>query len=241
MEPDIAKILSYEIRKELADKYFGFRKLIEEDKQALEEQVRFQAITIEQKICLDLVRIYMLLKDKKLIDAFLAMTGLDEDIYYDPYIVESTTIRQRVFKGVKARGFTQAGRYVNLVLDSYERLFDHVEKYQEKFGELLESQETIEEEIKLFYQKHDLGNIMGFLRSLDYGESAQSGLGTGGGIGSTEALEEKMRVEPPQPISQILPIIPPLMPLHRIRKPLKKLAKQAYKLQKEEPLATADA
>ena len=234
MEPDIAKILSYEIRKELADRYFGFRKLIEEDKQALGDQVRRYTITIEQQICLDLVRIYILLKDKILIDAFLEITGLDEEIYYDPYIVESPTIRQRVFQEIKARGFTQSSRFVNLLLDSYSSLVDHVERYGDKFWELLESQETIEEEIKLFYQKHDLGNIMGFLRSMETGSSASSVMDTGVGVGSSKELEKKMRLEPPQPISQLLPIIPPLVPLQRIKKPLKRLAKQAYRLQKQE-------
>lgn len=234
MEPDIAKILSYEIRKELADRYFGFRKLIEEDKQALGDQVRQYTVTIEQQICLDLVRIYILLKDKKLIDTFLEITGLDEGIYYDPYIVESPTIRQRVFQGIKARGFTKGSRFVNLLLDSYASLVDHVEKYRKKFGELLESQETIEEEIKLFYQKHDLGNIMGFLRSMDAGDSAPSVMDTGVGVGSSKELEKKMRLEPPQPISQVLPIIPPLVPAHLIKKPLKRLAKQAFRSQKEE-------
>ncbi len=234
MEQDIAKILSYEIRKELADRYFGFRKLIEEDKQALDEQVRFQTITIEQQICLDLVRIYILLKDKELIDKFLDLTGLAEDMYYDQYVIESPTIRQRVFATVKARGLTKAGRFVNLVLDSYDRLVAHVEKYREKFGELLESQETIEEEIRLFYQKNDLGNIMGFLRSLDTAGIDKASLEAGGGLSSTEELEKKLRVEPPRPIGQLLPLIPPLVPLRQIRKKLKNLAKQAYKLQKQE-------
>ena len=35
MEHDIAKVLSYEIKKELADRYFGFRKIIEDDKEDL--------------------------------------------------------------------------------------------------------------------------------------------------------------------------------------------------------------
>lgn len=235
MEQDIAKILSYEIRKELADRYFGFRKVIEEDKQALDEQVRFQTITIEQQICLDLVRIYILLKDKELIDKFLSLVGLAEDMYYDQYVVESPTIRQRVFETVKVRGFTKAGRFVNLILDSYDSLVTHVENYRDKFGELQQSQETIEEEIKLFYQKNDLGNIMGFLRSLDSSEADKSSIGAGGGLCNIDELEKKMRVEPPQPICQLLPLIPPLVPLRQIRKKLKNLAKQAYKIQKQEP------
>lgn len=233
MEPDISKFLSYEIKKELADRYFGFRKLIEEDKQSLDKRIRLYTATIEQRICLDLVRIYILLKDKELIDVFLDLTGLDEEIFYDPYVVDSPTIRQRVFKGVKARGFTRSGRFINLVLDSYAALNEHVERYRKKFGELLEDQETIEEEVKLFHQKHDIGNIMGFLRSLNFSASKYSSMDSDAGIGSSKELEEKMRLKPPMPLEQTMPIIPQLVPLSHIRKQLKKLAKQAYRLHEE--------
>ena len=85
MEPDISKVLSYEIKKELADRYFGFRKLIEEDKQAFHREVRHCALTLEQKIGLDLALLYILLHDEDLIQRFLERTGLEEKIFYDPY------------------------------------------------------------------------------------------------------------------------------------------------------------
>ena len=53
MDVDISKVLAYEIKKEIADRYFGFRKLIEEDKNALARLIHKQSITIEQKIVVD--------------------------------------------------------------------------------------------------------------------------------------------------------------------------------------------
>jgi len=229
MESDIAKVLSFEIKKELADRYFGFRKIIEEDKQELDSQVKRHSMTVEQKICMDLVRIYILLKDEAVIQDFLDLAGLEEKMYYDPYFLESPTIRKRVFAGVTVRGFTRKGRFIHLVLDSYATLVEHVIEYIESFGELLEKQETIAEEIKLFYQKNDLVNIMGFLRSLDAPVFDNSMLqADASGLGSAQSLEKKMRLEPPLPIEHILPIIPPLIPLRPIRKNLKKLAKRAF-------------
>jgi len=228
MEADIAKVLAYEIKKELADRYFGFRKLIEEDKSALDRSIRQYSITIEQKIGLDLSRIYILLGDEELIREFLDMTGLEEQFFYDPYILESPTIRKRVFEGVRVRGITRARRFRNLILDAYEALAGHIQEYREKFEEMLESEELIKEEIKLFYQKNDLGDIMGFLRGLDSSPSFGSGLDAGPGMVSPGRLEEKMRVEPPLPIEQVLPVIPPIMPPAKIRKKLKQLADQAF-------------
>lgn len=39
MTSDISNFLNYEIKKELADRYFGFRKLIEEDKALLAKDI----------------------------------------------------------------------------------------------------------------------------------------------------------------------------------------------------------
>lgn len=235
MEHDIAKVLAYEIKKELADRYFGFRRLIEEDKQALEQRIRQQTLTIEQQICLDLVRIYILLRDEAIIQEFCDLTGLRKAMFYDPYVVQSPTIRHRVFEGVRAGGLTMAARFRNLLLNSYETLVEHVSRYLERFGELLSERETIEEEIRLFYRQNDLSNIMTFLRGLD-NSSAVGGnsLEAGPGLGSAAALEEKLRVTPPLPIEKSLPIIPPLVPLRRIRRPLKQLADKAYQLRKQD-------
>jgi len=234
METDIAKVLAYEIKKELADRYFGFRKVIEENKEALDRQIREQTFTAEQQICLDLVRIYILLRDEDLIREFLSLAGLKEKIFFDPYLLESPTIRKRVFAGVRAHGFTMRARFKNLVLNSYETLVHHVAVYRERFGDLIEERETIEEEINLFYRKHDLGNIMTFLRTLDGNPSlGGSSLDGGLGVSSAGALEEKMRVHPPDPIEKSLPIVPPLLPLRRIRRPLKNLSYEAYRRRTE--------
>lgn len=226
MEQDIAEVLSYEIKKELADRYFGFRKQIEEDKECLCRDVRHCALTREQKIALDLARIYILLRDEDLIRQFLSLTGLKEEIYYDPYLVESSTIRKRVFEGVRPRGLTRRGRFINLVLDSYQTLEDHVEGYREQFGQLSDEIETIKEEIALFYRKNNLGSIMDLLRNLDSCSDATSGSLHQGC--AAESYEEKLRIEPPAPLEQQLPIIPPIAPFTQIRTPLKKLARQAY-------------
>jgi hypothetical protein len=158
----------------------------------------------------------------------MRLVGLDKKMFYDPYLLESPTIRKRVFEGVRAAGLTMGIRFRNLVLNSYETLVRHVTLYRERFVELEEERETIEEEIKLFYRKHDLGNIMNFLRSLD-DSPVLGGSHIGRGIGESQNWEKKLRVMPPLPIDKSLPIIPPLVPLRRIRRELKKIANEAYK------------
>lgn len=230
MESDITGFLSYEIKKELADRYFGFRKLIEEDKGSLEQDIRHSSQTIGNRIVIDLTRIYILLKEDSLILQFLEISGLGEKFFYDPYIPTSTTIRARVFKGVKAKGLTVSGRFKNLLMCLYEALAIDVEEYREKLAELIDSQETIEEEIKLFYKKNDISTIMGFLRSIDGDQTTLGSLEGGMTNGFSESLEKKMRVLPPAKVIEELPILPQLTPLPQIKKEIKKLAEQALQL-----------
>jgi hypothetical protein len=228
MEADISKAMTYEIKKEMADRYFGFRKLIDQDKQELERQIHLQTLTSEQKIVIDLARIYILLQQRSLIKRFLALAGLEEELFYDEYMVSSPTIRARVFAGIRASGLTRAGRFKNLLLGCYEMLVADVGQYREKFGELLDTREFINNEIQLFYRKNDLGSMLGFLRQLE----ALDERGLEGPIMARgdEDMAAKLKVEPAEAIEHRLPVIPPLVPTSQIRGELKGLADEALSL-----------
>ena len=230
MKTNFEDILAVELKREIAERYFGFRKMIEEDTLDLTEKIKFQLSILEKRISYELVRIYILLKDDRLIHEFMELTGWEEKLFYEPYITESETIRKKVFKGIKIRGLTQGGRFKNLVFDAYERLVEHVEHYRENREELETARETISEEIKLFYRKNDIGNIMGFLRSIDSNGGSEGSMGIKPDAGSKSTLENKMQIKEPPPIDSDLIDIPPLMPLPNISKELKKLVDKAFKL-----------
>jgi len=210
---DIDQMLSLEVKKEIADRYFGFRKLIEEDIQNYDDQVLSSIRRMEQKIGFDLVRLYILLKDGQLIHDFFQVAGLDERLFYDPYLTESPTIEKRVFAGRDVRGLTRNRRFRNMGLDTYEDLRRHINGYRKNLQQLRLEQETITEEIKLFDRKNDLGTIMGFLRGLGGTSTHKAGDMEGGLTPNTgESLEKKMKVHPPPPVADVLPDIPGIPP-----------------------------
>lgn len=237
MTPNFEDIMAVELKKEIAERYFGFRKMIEEDELDLMQKMKYQISILEKRISFELIRIYVLLKDEALIQHFMELTGWEERLFYDPYITESETIRKKVFKGIKVRGLTKGGRFKNLVFDSYERLVEHVEHYRGDFEEIETTRETINEEIKLFYRKNDIGNIMGFLRSMDSIGGNKDTMGVTPAVGSPSTLENKMRLQEPPPIDPELINIPPLIPLSNISRDLKKLADKAFKMHGEKILA----
>ena len=231
---DIDQMLSAEVKKEIADRYFGFRKLIEEDIQNYDDQVLASVRRLEQKTGFDLVRLYILLKDRQLIHDFFQVAGLDERLFYDPYLTESPTIKKRVFAGRMVHGLTRNSRFRNLGLDTYEDLRRHINEYRENLEKLRQEQETISEEINLFYRKNDLGTIMGFLRGLGGTGAHKAGDMEGGLTPLTgESLEKKMKVHPPSPVEDLLPDIPPIPPLAEVKGRLKTILDKAYRQQGE--------
>ncbi|MFH1020001.1 MAG: hypothetical protein V1782_05230 [Pseudomonadota bacterium] len=225
--PNIHEALAYEIKKEIADRYFGFRKLIEDDKLNFSEKMRQYSFILEKRISFDLIRIYIVLKNENLIQRFLSLSGLPTDLFYDPYLTQSHTIRQRVFSGVHIHGLTHAGRFKNLIFDCYERLEVHVIEYRTRFDELDKYRAEINEEIEAFYRKNDLGSIMGFLKTL--GDPNKAGSMEGGmEMGMAQSLESKMRIDPQLPPEHYLPVIQSLPPVASIKNELKSIIRAAY-------------
>jgi len=237
MKPGFEDIMAVELKREIAERYFGFRKMIEEDTLDLMQKMKYQLSILEKRISFELIRIYILLNDDSLIQRFMELTGWEERLFYEPYITESATIRKKVFKGIRIRGLTRSGRFKHLVFDAYERLVEHVEHYRENLEEIEMNRETINEEIELFYRKNDIGNIMGFLRSIDASAIGENSMGISPNAGSTDTFEHKMRLEEPPPIDPELIDIPPLIPLPNISRELKKLVDEAFKLQGEKILS----
>ncbi len=231
METNIDKALAYEVKKEIAERYFGFRKVIEEDIEDFDNKILQSALRLEQKIGFDLIRLYILLKDDRLIHEFIVISGLEQKLFYDPYLLESPTIRKRVFARQTVHGFTRAGRFKNLILDTYASLCRHIHEYRKKFEELAEDQQTIVEEINLFYRKNDLSQIMGFLRTLDNQGLMTSGMAGSINTGIGSGLEKKLQVAPPKPVDQLLPMLNQPLPPAAIRKKLVGIIERAFRLQ----------
>lgn len=226
MDSDITDFLTIEIKRELADRYFTFRKMIEEDHANLDKDIA-DSVSIEQKIVIDISRIYILLQNRGLIEQFIELSGLQQDFFYDEYLTRSPTIKARLFQDIRVWGLTWGGRFKKMFVDCYEELARHVEKYREKYAQLADSEAMLKETIDLFYRQNDISSIMSFLRGMD------SMAGVGGGLQGTidsgfdESIEEKMRIKHPTPLALRLPFFPPLVPAEQISSQLKKLANQA--------------
>ena len=234
--PTFDEIMSAEIKRDIAQRYFGFRKLIEDDELALSEKARHYSYILQKRISFELIRIYVLLRDEELITSFLDLIGLHKKLFYDPYLSQSENIATRVLACQHFHGLFRSSRFKNYILDCYDNLTMHAVLYRRKIKEMQEDRAFITQEIEEFYRKNDLSVIIHFLQAM--GEPKMTSSMQGGvEAGLAEGLEKKLEIAPPQPIEHTMTILPPLQPLAEIKSSLKKLAKQAYRVQPPEILA----
>jgi hypothetical protein len=228
---DFAKTLAFEVKKDMAERYFGFRKIIEEDSDEYQQEIINFTLELETKIGFDLLRIYALLREDVLIMRFYKLIKLGETLFFDSYVSKSPTIRTRLLQDQEVRGFFRKTRFQNMFLDVYKQLRQHINDYRYRLASLIEDHEVIEEEIKIFYRKNDISGIMLLLRSLD-GDGGTSGPMAGTlESGGTISLEEKMRLKAPQSVEKFLPILEAIPDPSSIKSELKSLINSAYEKQ----------
>ncbi len=225
---DISSALAYEVKKELAERYFGFRKIIEEDSKSYQEEIALSAISLEEEIGSDITRVYTCLQNEDLIRQFSELIGLKEGFFFDKYISINTERSKQVFACKRVSGFTRKTRLRNALYDAYETLHTHISDYNEKLEEIMLKHETIREQINIFYRRNDFSGIMQFLRNLDGSNSAMAYSLTPP-RGSYDKLEQDMRITAPPPVEEFLPELPHVPPLATIRPQLKRLADLACK------------
>ncbi len=225
---DITEFLAFEVKKEMADRYFGFRKRIEDDSAAYTQRLALSSLDLENRIGFSLIRLYILLHRERLIFSFIDLVGLPKEFFYDPYIIASPTIRKRLFAGKKCHGLSWKRRFFNMFYDSYQQLAEEIDTYHDVLSELTEEQETIREQINLFYRKNDIDSIMSFIRRLETPDTGMAEMmQTGAVVAPGQSLEGKLRLHPPLPACEVLPDIPALPELKAIMPQLKRLLQAA--------------
>ncbi|WP_456431854.1 hypothetical protein [Thermosulfuriphilus sp.] len=236
METDLVESLTTQVKKDIAERYFGYRRLIEEDIAHLKEEAARLEGMIYRRIAPDFCRIYIMLKDLELIKDFLRLVGLKETIFYDDYLTQSKTIRRRLFKGLKVWGLTSHGRFRRLLMEIYERLRRNIHEYREALGELKTKEALVAKEIKHFEENFSLSEILSFIGELDRLDTGTSLVEEMSEVGAREELEKAMRIPPLRPPSRDLPDLPEFPPLPVVRKELKRLADAAWPLHNPETL-----
>ncbi len=230
MEDDIAKALAYQVKKELAERYFGFRRLIEEDTARYFKGIEETKKVLKKRLAPEFFRLYTLLVEPELQDELRQILGLKYLPFLEDYQKLSLEEKKALFKELHPKGFTSKGRFKRLLEDTYQRLWKKFQEYNETFQNLKVESEIINEEIKRFKEKFDLSEIMQFLKSFEM--TAESSLGHPDFKESVTSLEEELKFQKIASPEQFLPEIKDLPEPQKVHSPLERLANKAWKRHK---------
>jgi len=229
MEGDISKALTYQVKKEIAERYFGTRRVIEQDISAVKEMIDRINDLYENRLAMALVRIYSLLMDSDTIEKFIKLIGWDEPPFYDRYINESVSIRKRLVHRLHSHGWMKKSRFVNMVMDSYRILYREYQKIAELEDEAREEIEIIREELKIFRNKYSLDEIMSFVRNLDFeGQGLAKVMGGQVDVIDADKIAAKMDIGNIDEVEKGIPRIFPVPEPDEVEAELEKLAESTY-------------
>jgi len=232
MTNDISAALLYQIKKEIAERYFGTRKAIEEEKESLKQHIQAHWDTIGKMVYEDFCRIYQLLGTERLVEEFWRIVGLEAKPFYDRYLQETGDIKSCLLAPIKVHGLTEAGRYKKLLLDCYKRLLDDLKKYREKYYDLMEECLIINEEINQLTTNYNLNEILTFVRGIEDLGSLAGVLGETIVPTQREDLEKKLAISKLNCPGKDIVEIPPLPKLIQVKTKLKHLAEKACQYRK---------
>lgn len=225
---NLTKALTYEIKQDIANRYFGFRKRIETESNQYLEKLQNIDQECANGIQTDVQRMQCLLRKDALFRSFMNYTGLPAAVVNLEYSQAVSQCRL-LFKNLKGEGLTRKRRYRNLVYQTYSSLARNVSEYHHNFEKLVEEHEDICQEIDLFYRKNDLSGILNFLRELDNPDGSRSGILYADGAGlAGRNIDQELRIAPPPPVSTRMHSLKQLLPLKAAKPVLNELIKQAY-------------
>lgn len=203
---DLANILTLEIKREIASRYFGFRSWFEKESAAYSAQLQASQAIQESRLQTASAALYTikeLLATKTLYSSFLELTGLTTG---------EETIRQQGEEGQQAAATAVLGalfqglplgrkiRHKRLLLATYQGLFQVFCNYQDLWNDLCLRHNELAFESKKFYRNNDIGSILDFIRGLDVMDSAHQSMQAAPLPGQGAGLAQDLHLPlPPHP------------------------------------------
>jgi hypothetical protein len=220
---DIASALAYQIKKEIAENYFGGRKALEEEREDLINQMDRLAKAWEQEVLPYLARIYYYLADQEAGKQFLVIIHQEEWLDRLIDIQDNPAVNHIVATCSPGFSLTARGKLNKSVLALYQ-------KAEQKSGPLVETCQTLlkkgrlfNEELADFQGRYNLLDILSFVRTIESTDNLKGVMGENTDPRAVPALEEAMVIHPVDLSRESHPPIHPLPPFSKIKKPIAQL------------------
>jgi hypothetical protein len=227
---DIAAALAYQVKKEIAENYFGHRRELEAEREELLDQGKKIQKAWDQEVLAVLRMIVALFPDPVMGREFLTLIG-QEDLNG-----ANAASSPRIFSEAQAAcrlplTFTSRGKYRALIDQLYLLALERSKAVLEKHRTWQKKISLHNEDVVQFGASFNLTEILSFLKALEGADELKGVLGENLDPRAVPELEEKLRVRvnPTGPPGSPAP--KPLPEFKAIRETLRDLANRSYEEQ----------
>lgn len=222
---DFVNAIAYEVKLEIANRYFGFRSRIEMEIGQYLKKLHDADREHLAGIRLDLMRMRSLLRQERFFKNFLLMARLPQDMADGQSPMDAAAL----FTGLKGEGFSRWRRYRDLAFKVYRSLEKGIAAYRATWVDLDDEYAEICTGIDEFHRNNDLSGILSFLRTFDSSDTERlKFLHTETTPRPGKSLDQELRIAHPRPVTDILPDVPVLPPLKQVKTAMSGLLKSAY-------------
>jgi hypothetical protein len=225
---DISAALAYQVKKEIAENYFGSRKTLEAEREELEGQ--------EKKLKEDWER--MVLPHLSLIGQFLV--GIEENRAFLT-LIKRDDLFEVVWPGLKQSGIdlsptacaipfalTIKGKYKKVIFHLYQTVKIRGDDLWNGFQALQRKKRLFNEDLAKFTSGYNLSDVLSLVRSFENRDDLKGVLGENTDPQAVPLLEEKLILRPIDLVPEEEALFRPLPPRKEIQNPLKLLIDLAY-------------
>lgn len=220
---DVDKVLEalrVQIKKEIIDHYFAERRYLEEESEALDEEVSAyrKELALLGRLFL---AFYAAIREEQARERILALLfPQGSRPFYEEFRQLTPAAREELLRGVRRRGLTAWRRHLNLILDLYREMAAKGQSLEELHRKVLIHLQLLNEDIQKFNASFDFGLIAAQIEAMEGGGQVISG-----GLLSPEReeLSTRMRFKRKRLTEEELPPPPELPPLEKVKGPLKEI------------------
>jgi hypothetical protein len=217
---DISAALAYQVKKEIAENFFGTRKNLEEERSQLLGQRTEILKNWTERVQPLLLIIYRLLIGEEEGRTFLSLINREDLLlpFRKPDINREGM--RTPLTCPPSLAFTAGSKYRKWILALYQTAFNEAEALQERIRILQKKTELFNEDLKAFNTCFNLSEILSLTNVLEERDDLKCVLGENRDPQAIPLLEEKLAIKPLDLNAAGSPVPPPLPAVKDIKKPL---------------------
>jgi hypothetical protein len=230
---DIAAALAYQVKKEIAENYFGTRRELEEEREELIRQANKIQKAWIQEVQASLVLIGELLLDPETVQSFFVLLG-QESLPFEVPGRPDRTFSEAVESCPLPFALTSQAKYQALIARLYGLAWERSQPILEKVRVLGKKVRLHNEDLAKFSFSYSLQEILAFIKAIEGNNELKGVLGENTDPRAVPELEKKLMLKSLDPSGLGLSRVKPLPEWSQIREPLRALVKQTFRRNGEE-------